>query len=216
MGTKRSIRVWDIPTRLFHWLLVFSVAGLWYTGTEGDMDRHIILGYTVLGLLLFRLGWGVWGGELSRFQAFRLSPKAAATYLRNGLHSDAPGHNPLGSWGVVLILLFLGIQVTTGLFANDSILTEGPMARFVSSDTSDWLTTIHSLNFNILLGILALHIAAVLFHTVIKREDIIHGMITGRRAIDSRYPEPGQGSWKRLALTTLPVVMLMIWLVNFA
>ncbi|WP_281645658.1 cytochrome b/b6 domain-containing protein [Parendozoicomonas sp. Alg238-R29] len=216
MSTHRRIRVWDIPTRLFHWLLVLCFAGLWYTGTEGDMDRHVLLGYTVLGLLLFRIGWGLGGGYFSRFKALQLSPSTALNYLRKGMKTDYPGHNPLGSWGVVVILTGMFVQVGSGLFANDSILTEGPLAQFVSGDTSDWLTTIHSLNFDILLWIIGFHVAAVLFHTMIHKEDILPGMITGRRNIHSRYLEPSPSSWEFFTVLVLFATMVITWLSDLA
>ncbi|WP_165767109.1 cytochrome b/b6 domain-containing protein [Parendozoicomonas haliclonae] len=214
MDKLRSIRVWDIPTRLFHWLLVLSVAGLWYTGEEGDMDRHVILGFVVLSLLIFRLFWGFWGGDLSRFKAFQLSPKTTIRFLKNGMKTDYPGHNPLGSWGVVFILLCLTVQVVTGLFSNDSILFDGPLVRFVSGDFSSLMTTIHSINFDILLGILAVHIAGVLFHIIFHKEDILQGMIHGRRKISSRYEEPDRGSWEVLAVAILVAVMVITWMLD--
>ena len=216
MSEHRRIRVWDIPTRLFHWLLVLCFAGLWYTGEEGDMDNHVLLGYTMLGLLIFRIGWGFVGGYFSRFRAFQLSPASSLNYLRKGMKTDYPGHNPLGSWGVVFILSGLAVQVTTGLFANDSILTEGPLAQFVRGATSDWMTSIHSDNFDILLAIIALHVAAVLFHTLFHREDILPGMITGRRNIHSRYLEPERGSWELFTVLVLLAVMVTSWLGDLA
>lgn len=214
MSTHRSIRIWDIPTRLFHWLLVLCFAGLWYTGKEGDMDNHVLLGYTVTALLLFRVGWGFAGGHFSRFKALQLSPAVALRYLRNGMKTDYPGHNPLGSWGVVFILTGLFVQVGTGLFANDNILTEGPLAQFVNGDISDWLTTIHSWGFDILLGIIGLHVAAVLFHTLIHKEDILPGMITGNRKVHHSYSKTTPGSWELFTLIVLLVTMAITALVG--
>ncbi|MCL6270359.1 cytochrome b/b6 domain-containing protein [Sansalvadorimonas sp. 2012CJ34-2] len=214
MDNKRIIRVWDLPTRLFHWLLVLCFAGLWYTGKDGDMERHFILGFTMVGLILFRIGWGFAGGHFSRFKALQLSPSHVLGYLRKGLNTDYPGHNPLGSWAVVALLTSLSVQVGTGLFANDSILTEGPLVRFVSGSTSDWLTTVHSFNFDILLGLIGLHIAAVLFHSLIKREDLIQGMITGKRKVSSRYPQPDSGPWEIFTTLILFATMVISWLTD--
>ncbi|MTI15519.1 cytochrome b/b6 domain-containing protein [Sansalvadorimonas verongulae] len=216
MSTHRPIRVWDLPTRLFHWLLVACFGGLWYTGEEGIMDIHVLLGYTVAGLLLFRVCWGFVGGRFSRFKALQLSPKVAINYLRQGMKTDYPGHNPLGSWGVVLILAGLFFQVGTGLFSNDSILTEGPLAQFISGSLSDELTSLHSDSFDILLGIVGLHVAAVLFHTLIYKEDILPGMITGRRKVHTRYSQPEVGSWELFTVIVLFATMLLTWLADLA
>ena len=190
MNTKTARRVWDLPTRLFHWSLVSCFAGLWYTGEQGDMTNHFRLGYAVLGLLVFRLGWGLWGSQFSRFSALQLSPRTALAYLRQGMKDDKPGHNPLGSWGVVFLLAGLWVQVSTGLFATDDIFSEGPLCQFVSSSLSSWLTGLHHDNFDILLWIVGVHISAVLFHTLWHKEDLIPGMITGRRNLPSQPSQP--------------------------
>ncbi len=209
----KSIRIWDIPTRLFHWFLVLAIAGLWYTGTEGDMDRHLPLAYFTLALLLFRLIWGFVGGFYSRFSAFQLSPMNAIRYIRSGLKSDYPGHNPLGSWSVMALLLCVAVQLTTGLFANDSILTEGPLAHYVSSDLSDQMTSWHALNFNILLGLIVLHIAAVLFYTVIKRDDILPAMITGKRSVSENMNEPARKN-PAYSIVAIAVAAGIVWVIT--
>lgn len=209
----KSIRIWDIPTRLFHWFLVLAIAGLWYTGTEGDMDRHLPLAYFTLALLLFRLIWGFVGGFYSRFSAFQLAPMNAIRYIRSGLKSDYPGHNPLGSWSVVALLLCIAVQLTTGLFANDSILTEGPLAHYVSSDLSDQMTSWHALNFNILLGLIALHIAAVVFYTAVKRDDILPAMITGKRSVSENVDEPARKN-PAYSIISIAVAAGVVWLIT--
>lgn len=205
--------VWDVPTRLFHWLLVLAIIGLWYTGTEGDMEKHIPLAYFTLSLLLFRIIWGFIGSLYSRFSAFQLMPSKAISYIRGGLHSDYPGHNPLGSWSVVSLLLCLAAQLTTGLFANDSILEEGPLAQYVSSDISNQMTSLHALNFNILLGLISLHIVAVLFYTVVKRDDILLGMITGKRAVSADIPEPARRN-PVYAVVAITIAASIVWLIT--
>ncbi len=217
MKTQHKIRIWDGPTRLFHWLLVLAFGGLWYTGDQQLMDIHFVLGFTVLGLLLFRVVWGVVGGRYSRFRALQLAPSTSIAYVKNGLHSNYQGHNPLGSWAVVVLLLSLSIQVTTGLFANDGILYEGPLAHLVTGRTSSLFTEIHGWNFNILLGLIGLHIAAVLFHGVIRKEGLVHTMMTGLRKVDEPQPDDSEGvavygSWKTFAVIAVPVVLLVIWM----
>ncbi len=217
MKTQHKIRIWDVPTRLFHWLLVLAVGGLWYTGDQQMMDIHFLLGFTVLGLLLFRFAWGLVGGRYSRFGALQLAPKTSIAYVKNGLHSNYQGHNPLGSWGVVVLLLCLSTQVVTGLFANDGIFYEGPLAYLVSGRTSGLLTDIHGWNFNILLGLIGCHIVAVLFHGLVRKEGLVHTMMTGYRKVTSIEPEQNEkvaiyGSWKVFAVIATPVILLVIWL----
>lgn len=209
----KTIKVWDVPTRLFHWLLVLAIVGLWYTGTEADMDQHIPLAYFTLALLLFRIIWGFIGSFYSRFSAFPLRPSKAISYIRNGLHSDEPGHNPLGSWSVIVMLLTLAAQLITGLFANDSILTEGPLAHYVSNDFSDLMTSLHSLNFNILLGLIILHIAAILFYTVVKRDDILASMITGKRSVSANIVEP-VGRNPAYGVAAITIAAGIVWLIT--
>ena len=176
-----SLLVWDLPTRLFHWLLVICIIGLFVTGKQSDMERHLPLAYFTLGLIIFRVLWGFVGSYYSKFDALQLSPITTFAYIKNKMHSNYPGHNPLGSWGVVALLVFLSTQLITGLFANDSVMTNGPLSYFISNELSDKLTGIHVFNMNILLGLIGIHIIGVLFHMYIMKEDIFRGMITGKR-----------------------------------
>ena len=159
------------------------------------------------------MGSGV--AHLAVSKHFRSLQGAIITYLKNGLHTDAPGHNPLGSWGIVLLLLSISVQVTTGLFANDGVLEEGPLMQFVSGATSDWLTYIHKQNFDILLWLIGIHIAAVVFHAVDRKEDLVPAMITGRRKLD-KDPHARYGSWKAFAIIVVIVLAFVLWLVNLA
>jgi len=148
------------------------------------MDYHVWGGYAVLALVLFRLIWGFVGSETARFSDFLRGPGAALQYVRALLRGETPhyiGHNPLGAWSIVAMLVLLLVQAGTGLFANDDILIEGPLYAWVSKDTSDWLTTIHKLNFNLLLLVIAVHLSAVLFYLLVKRENLIHPMLSGRK-----------------------------------
>ena len=194
-----SIRVWDIPTRIFHWLLVVLVIFTFITGKIGGtaMTYHELGGFAVLSLVAFRLLWGFAGGRQSRFSAFVKGPAAVFRYASSLPGKDsAPyvGHNPLGGWSIMAMLISLLIQTGTGLFANDDILTEGPLYDLVSKQTSDWLTGIHHLNQNVLTGLVTLHIGAILFYLFAKRENLLIPMITGKktwdREIDSSYGNP--------------------------
>jgi cytochrome b len=182
----RPIQVWDLPTRVFHWLLVTLVAVSFVSGKIGGtwMQYHMWSGYAVLGLLMFRMAWGFAGGRHARFSAFVRSPGHVLRYTRTLLQPEAPrhlGHNPLGGWSVLAMLLALCVQAVTGLFANDDIFTEGPLYPWVSKATSDWLTHIHRLNQGVILLLVGVHVMAVLFYLTIKHENLIQPMFTGRK-----------------------------------
>lgn len=194
-----SIRVWDIPTRFFHWLLVGLVIFSFITGKIGltTMKYHEWSGFAILVLIGFRLVWGFIGGRQSRFSTFVKGPAAVMHYASSLLSKGSKrhiGHNPLGGWSVLAMLTSLLIQVGTGLFANDDILTEGPLYALVSKQTSDWLTGIHHLNQKVLLVLVVIHIGAVIFYLTVKRENLIKPMITGNKTwhqkIDSAPGNP--------------------------
>ena len=181
--------VWDLPIRVFHWSLVTVLAGLWYTGVNADLTRHFLLGKIMLGLLVFRFLWGFVGSHTAKLYKMPLHPKSAINYLK-GKHTEYPGHNPLGSWSVLTILGLLTVQVLTGLYANDGILDEGPLAQFVSTSFSDEMAALHLTSFNALLGVLALHIAAVVFHQFIKKEKLINAMLHGKKILPVKAEIP--------------------------
>jgi len=202
-----KIKVWDSPTRIFHWLLACSITGLWYTGSESMMDIHFPLAYVTLILIVFRIIWGFVGSHYSRFSSFPLSPKTAFKYLTNKGYTWQPGHNPLGSWGVIFMLISISLQLITGLFSNDSILKEGPLAHYISNDLSDSMTSLHSLNINYLLVLIGFHITAVLFHNFIKKEDIIVGMLTGKRTVMEPSTKPDTTTKKILLRAVLTLII---------
>ena len=212
-----SIKVWDLPTRLFHWTLVTLMIVQWLSAEQSStMDWHVWCGYVVLALVLFRLIWGFVGSDTARFSHFVRGPGAALAYVKALLGGQSPhylGHNPLGAWSIVAMLILLVIQAGTGLFANDDILIEGPLYAWVSKGTSDWLTTIHKLNFNLLLLVIAVHISAVLFYLLVKRENLVHPMLSGFK----RLPPELAGAAPRivnpwLGLAALAVAGFPVWL----
>ena len=213
----QTVKVWDLPTRLFHWTLVALMIAQWLTAENSDtMDYHIWGGYAVLTLVLFRLIWGFVGSDTVRFRDFVRGPGAAIAYVQALLRGETPlylGHNPMGGWSILAMLALLLVQAGTGLFANDDITVEGPLYGWVSKSASDWLTSVHRFNFNLLLAVIAVHIAAVLFYLFVKRENLVHPMLSGRKhlppsAIDSvpRMVSP----W--LGLAVLGVAAVMVWL----
>ena len=181
-----TVRVWDLPTRLFHWLLVALVAGSFASGKIGGnaMIYHEWCGEAILALLIFRIVWGFIGSAPSRFGTFLAGPSTVFRYALTLLRRDEDhhlSHNPLGGWSVMAMLLVLLIQAGTGLFANDDIFIEGPLYKWVSKATSDRLTSIHHFNHDVIIVLVAVHVAAVLFHLVYKKENLIIPMITGRK-----------------------------------
>ncbi len=212
----QAVTVWDLPTRLFHWTLVMLMIAQWLTAeASSTMDWHVRGGYAVLALVLFRLLWGFVGSETARFGDFLRGPGATLEYakaLRRGETPHYLGHNPLGAWSIVAMLVLLLIQAGTGLFANDDILIEGPLYAWVSKGTSDWLTTVHKLNFNLLLLVIAVHISAVLFYLLVKRENLIHPMLSGHKRLPPELAQPAPrivSPWRGLA--TLVAVGVAVW-----
>ena len=183
----KTVNVWDLPTRLFHWTLVVLMIIQWWSAENSDtMDWHLRGGYAVLTVVLFRLIWGFMGSDTARFSDFLRGPGAALAYVKALVRGETPlylGHNPMGGWSIVALLTLLLIQAGTGLFATDDILIEGPLYGWVSKSACDWLTTVHKLNFNLLLLVIAVHISAVLFYLLVKRENLIHPMLSGRKPL---------------------------------
>lgn len=185
----RTVRVWDVPTRLFHWLLVALVAVSLYTGNVGglaEMEWHMLSGYAILALVAFRLIWGLVGSHHARFASFVRGPGATLRYLASfvrGPYRASVGHNPLGGWSVLAMLAALAVQAGTGLYANDDILTEGPLAGTVGKATSDTLTAIHNLNALVLYALIAIHVAAIALYHIVKKQNLIAAMITGRKTL---------------------------------
>ena len=203
-----SLRVWDAPTRLFHWLLVATIFLAWWTASNGQMDWHIKAGYVALGLVVFRIYWGVVGSSTSRFSTFVRGPRATLSYLRElpkRLASSAPGHNPLGAWSILAMLGILAAQIVLGLFAVDvDGLNSGPLSDRVSFDTGRLCAQVHQTLFWVLLGFIALHILAVLFYLFYKRENLIGPMVHGRRSDIATEPKMAS-LWKAVIGVILAV-----------
>ena len=185
--TNERATVWDLPVRVFHWALVLLVISQVATASIGGnaMQFHAFGGYAILALVLFRILWGFLGGTHARFRDFVRGPVAGIRYAKSilkGPHVAHSGHNPLGGWSVLAMLGSLLVQATTGLFANDDVMMEGPLAKHVSDRASEIATAIHDVNAAVLLALVATHIAAVLFYLLAKKENLIAPMITGRKS----------------------------------
>jgi cytochrome b len=182
----RGVPTWDLPVRVFHWALVVLVIAQLVTASIGGnaMQVHAFGGYAILALVLFRILWGFLGGTHARFRDFVRGPGPVIRYAKSilrGPYLPHRGHNPLGGWSVLAMLGSLLVQASTGLFANDDVLMEGPLAKHVSDRASEIATAIHDVNAAVLLTLIAIHIAAVLFYLLAKKENLIAPMITGRK-----------------------------------
>ncbi|TSE19388.1 CytB-hydogenase: Ni/Fe-hydrogenase, b-type cytochrome subunit [Tepidimonas alkaliphilus] len=208
-----AVRVWDLPTRLFHWLLAASVAGLVITGNLGGnwMTWHQRLGYAVLALLLFRLFWGLWGGRWSRFGSFLYSPATLWAYLRGRAPAEVSiGHSPLGALSVWALLLALAVQVGTGLISDDEIAFVGPLARYVESSTAYAATAWHkSTGKLIVLALVGLHVAAIgVYHW--RGQALLPPMLHGDKRLPVGTPASADGArerWRAVALALLSAML---------
>jgi cytochrome b len=182
-ANSSTVVVWDLPVRVLHWLIVIAVALSWWSAEQRLMDVHRYSGYALLGVLVFRIYWGLVGSPTARFSRFVRGRSAVAAYVRGRSPvPGAPGHNPLGGWSVVAMLVLLLTQVGLGLFVTDvDGLESGPLSYLVSFEASRELAESHELVFNIILAVVALHIAAVLFYLVARRTNLVGAMFTGRR-----------------------------------
>ena len=198
-----TVRVWDLPTRLFHWTLAVCVIGLVITANVGGnwMNWHLRLGYTVLSLLLFRLVWGFVGGYWSRFSTFIYGPATVLAYLRgDGPPEHRVGHNPLGMLSVLALLCILLTQVGTGLIADDEIAYTGPLVRFVSGETISDATSYHkNVGKFIVLGLVVLHLLAIAFYKLVKKDNLVRPMVSGDKTVVVPVPSARDTAGSRIA-----------------
>ncbi len=210
------VRVWDAPTRLFHWVLAGCVVALLITAKVGGsaMDWHFRLGYAVLTLLSFRVVWGLLGGRWSRFANFLYSPPQVIRYLQGKSETKQwVGHNPMGALSVFALLVFLTLQVASGLFSDDEITATGPLTRFVSSAWVSNATYYHKVIGQwVLISLVALHVSAIVFYFWKKRDNLVRPMITGDKHLDSPAESSDDKAIDRLkAATVLAACSAAIW-----
>jgi cytochrome b len=179
VSSEETFPLWDIPTRLFHWGLVVCIPLAWWSAEEENYEVHEWTGYTLLVLVVSRIIWGFVGSRHSRFSDFLAGPGKVAAYVREGA-SDSAGHNPLGGWSVVVLLLLVLAQAVSGLFNSDDILFSGPLYYAVSDATTGLMGTVHDLAFDGLLVMVALHVVAVLYHQFGRGEKLVPAMVRGR------------------------------------
>ena len=181
-----TVEVWDLPLRLFHWLLVVLVTSAVVSANLPlqYMDYHLCIGYGILTLLIFRLIWGIIGSDYAKFGSFIYSPTTVFSYAKALFSSGERryvGHNPMGSLMVFMMLLLLLAQAVSGLFSSDDIFTEGPLATSVSGSISGWFTSVHHTNIIVLISAIVLHICASIGYWFFKKENLVAPMIHGKK-----------------------------------
>ncbi len=175
--------IWDLPTRLFHWLLAVLILAAFLS--DDNRDLHERIGILILILIVFRLIWGVIGGRYARFASFVRGPKAVLAHLEDMRQPNPPqhiGHNAAGGWMVIVLLLLVLTQAGLGLFSHDLISYNGPLSGLISDSLSARLTTVHRILSNVILAAVALHIGAVAVYVLWKKQNLLRPMLTGRRA----------------------------------
>lgn len=214
----QKIKVWDLPTRLFHWTLVLAIPFMWFSADAGGnwLGRHVQVGLLILGLWVFRVCWGLWGSDTARFADFIQGPAQIKRYLAGQItENEQPGHNPLGALMVVGLLAAIGLQLLTGLFAADenTWLHSGYLNSWVSDDTGSLMRTIHVNFFWFLLALIVLHVAAVIAYKVIKKINLIHPMFTGYKTLQGEVKPLRFAPVSKLVMA-LAVALAVMWWVS--
>jgi cytochrome b len=213
----RVVRVWDIPTRLFHWLVAVLVVAAYVTWRLDWMGWHADIGEGLLALLFFRLFWGFCGSETARFASFLAPPARALRHLAHMLRREPDrqvGHNPAGGWMVVLLLALLFGETLTGLFVNNDIANEGPLSEVTPAPVANAITALHALLWEALLAAVALHVLAICIYAVAKGQNLVLPMITGRKSLPASVPPPRLAGPLRAALVFACGVLATALLIN--
>ncbi|QIL02026.1 Ni/Fe-hydrogenase 1 b-type cytochrome subunit [Sphingomonas sinipercae] len=207
-------RVWDVPIRLFHWLLAGLIAFSWWSAENHHGDWHLWSGFGILTLLLFRILWGFFGSSTARFASFVRGPASVFAYLRGEWRGI--GHSPLGALSVVAMLLAVAVQVGLGLVSQDEDgLVAGPLADLVGLDLSEQATDLHESFFYVLLGLIVLHLAALAYYRLVRRKDLISPMITGRAGAQG-FEGMRPGKWWAALLCLAAAIAITRWIVGGA
>lgn len=209
-----TVRVWDLPIRIFHWLLAIAVVGALVSiklGSQG-LVWHGRFGHLIIGLLTFRLVWGLVGSTHARFWNFVRGPRAVLSYLQGGW--QGLGHSPLGALAVLALLGLIGFQAITGLFANDDIVFSGPLAAAVSGGTSTLISGWHRSMEWWIYAMLALHIGAILFYALVLRRNLVLPMLVGRQRVTDPEARDAQGGGPIALVLALAAAVLALWVAN--
>jgi cytochrome b len=214
IGSRRLLRVWDGATRLVHWLMVALLGASWWTASHHHMNYHRYSGYALLGLLAFRFYWGLFGSTTARFAHFVKGPRAVWNYLRSGGVHAAPGHNPLGALSALTLLGLLLGQVILGLFSVDvDGLESGPLSHWVSFEAGRTCARLHRLGFDVLKIFILLHVAAVVFYLIFKRDNLIRPMLTGAKDWDHESLPHIEFAPPWRAVLGVALAVLLVWYV---
>jgi cytochrome b len=206
--------VWDLPIRLYHWLLAALIPFSWWAVKNHHTDWHIWSGIAILTLLIFRLLWGLFGSSTARFSNFVRGPRAVLAYLRDETSWRSAGHTPLGALSVVAMLLAIAIQVGLGLIATDPDgLYEGPLAQLVSLHMSETARDLHEVNFYVIAGLIALHVAAIVYYRLVRGQKLTGAMITGRAALDPDVTQMRRAKWWATLLCLAAAFAVSRWVV---
>jgi cytochrome b len=192
---KRAVRVWDFPTRLFHWLTVVLVAGAYVTQRFNWIDLHVQFGETLLALVLFRLLWGCFGSETARFRSFVASPAAAFQHLRHVLRREPDtqvGHNAAGGWMVLLLLALLLVETLTGIYVYNEVSDEGPLSAIVPAAVANAISWLHAFGWDLIFAAVVLHVCAIAVYGIAKGHNLIGPMLTGRKRLPAAVRAPSR------------------------
>ena len=215
-GTPDVVKqpVWDLPVRLFHWLLVALIAFSWWSAKSHNIELHIWSGIAILTLLVFRLLWGLIGSSTARFSTFLKGPRAVFGYLRDSSSWRVAGHTPLGALSVIALLGATAVQVGLGLIASDEDgINQGPLTHLVPLDLSEEARDLHEDFFNVLLALIGLHIAALLFYRLVLGKKLAGAMITGRSALEPGVEPMRPGRWWAAVLCLLAAFAVTRWII---
>ncbi|MGH6659895.1 MAG: cytochrome b/b6 domain-containing protein, partial [Sphingomicrobium sp.] len=205
--------VWDLHVRLFHWLLAALIGLSWWTAENDELEIHMYSGFAILTLIIFRLLWGVFGSSTARFRNFVRGPRAVLAHIRDSRAWKAAGHNPLGALSVIAMLVVLKLQVATGLVnADDDGLAEGPLAATVGEAATEFAHQAHNLLFDLLLVLIALHLAAILFY-LLDRRNLVGPMVTGKAPLDASAEPMRPGKWWVALLCLVAAIALTRWVI---
>ena len=202
-GSDRKVLVWDGPTRLFHWVVVTLVVAAYVTWRVNWMDWHAKAGYALLTLVIFRILWGFFGSETTRFSRFLASPRAAARHLANALHPEPDrqaGHNPAGGWMVLLLLFLLFAETLTGVYVANDVADEGPFTELTPAPIANAITALHWIFWDALLAAVALHLLAIILYAVVKGHNLLLPMVTGWKTLPADVPQPRMAGPARAAV----------------
>jgi cytochrome b len=212
---SNAVNVWDLPSRLCHGLLAASVLGCYGTAEWGwlSLRWHFYFGYTAIVLVLFRLLWGIWGSEHARFRTFVRGPRAVFAYLRSMLSpgsGESVGHSALGGWAVIALLFATLAQGLSGLFNSDDIEWFGPLNEIAPAEWVDTFADFHESFYNVLLLLIGLHVIAALLYLLLKKQNLIWPMVTGRKTSVQAADAVQKPLW--LAALTLALSGALLWI----